>query len=197
MGRGEGLSFPEADAPHPDCPPRWPVGHPCEWGGWPGDPALRNLATAVRASLLAPRCGRSSSFLPPCTGRETEAGADRLTGRGADGVCTWALVHVPRVPAAFRAHIAGGLGSALQGGPVCTGTPSRWRPSCDAQPLPRTGRHGAQAATLSRVCPLSVAGTAGGLAAGRTLPLVLLPAAFLLPGRGSFSLLSSVEFLSS
>lgn len=152
MGRGEGLSFPEADAPHPDCPPRRPVGHPCEWGGWPGDPALRNLATAVCTSLLAPRCGRSSSFLPPCTGRETEAGADRLTGRGADGVCTWALVHVLRVPAAFRAHVAGGLGSALQGGPVCTGTPSRWRPSCDAQPSPRTGRHGAQAATLSRVC---------------------------------------------
>lgn len=115
MGRGEGLSFPEADAPHPDCPPRRPVGHPCEWGGWPGDPALRNLATAVRASLLAPRCGRSSSFLPPCTGRETEAGADRLTGRGADGVCTWALVHVPRVPAAFRAHVAGGWEAPCRG----------------------------------------------------------------------------------
>lgn len=193
MGRGEGLSFPEADAPHPDCPPRRPVGHPCERGGWPGDPALWNLATAVRASLLAPRCGRSSSFLPPCTGRETEAGADRLTGRGADGVCTWALVHVPRVSAAFRAHIAGGLGSALQGGLVCTGTPSRWCPSCDAQPSPRTGR----TALRPRRCPGFVAGTAGGLAAGRTLPLVLLPAAFLLPERGSFSLLSSVEFLSS
>lgn len=152
MGRGEGLSFPEADAPHPDCPPRRPVGHPCERGGWPGDPALRNLATAVRTSLLAPRCGRSSSFLPPCTGRETEAGADRLTGRGADGVCTWALVHVPRVPAAFRAHVAGGpclhrdtesLASELRRAAV---TPHRAprRSGHDAVPglSPFGGRHG-------------------------------------------------------
>lgn len=185
--------------PHPDGPPRRPVGHPCERGGWPGDPALGNLATAVRVSLLAPRCGRPSSFLPPCTGRETEAEADRPAGRAW---CGWG-VHLGSAPhptctrgLSRTRHRGGGAGKPpwrrwprLHGDTESLLSRLR-REATDRQWASRRSNH-------DTVLGLSPSGGRRGGRPGHTRQLVLLPTAFLLPERGLFPLLSSVEFLSA